>query len=69
MIKQLGETWRGFWRKANNLALAMDADPLEDVHRRIRRLEAAFLQPEVQREPAGALNQPSEPAGAARTLR
>jgi hypothetical protein len=26
---------------ASNLALSMDADPLEDIHRRIKRLEAA----------------------------
>jgi hypothetical protein len=54
MIKQIGETWRSFWRMANKFALAVDADPLEDIHRRIRRLEAAFFQSEVeQREPAG----------------
>jgi hypothetical protein len=51
MIKQIGETWRGFWRKANTLALSMDADPLEDIHRRIKRLEAAVLQSEMGREP------------------
>lgn len=52
MIKQIGEKWRGFWRTANNLALSMDADPLEDIHRRIKRLEAAVFQFEVGREPA-----------------
>jgi hypothetical protein len=36
---------------ASNLALSMDADPLEDIHRRIRRLEAAVVQSEVGREP------------------
>ena len=51
MIKQIGEKWRGFWRTANDLALSMDADPLEDIHRRIRRLEAAVFQSEVGREP------------------
>jgi hypothetical protein len=29
MIKQIGEKWRGFWRMASNVALSMDADPLE----------------------------------------
>jgi len=51
MIKQIGEKWRGFWRMASNLALSMDADPLEDIHRRIKRLEAAVVQSEVGREP------------------
>jgi hypothetical protein len=51
MIKQIGEKWRGFWRMASNVALTMDADPLEDIHGRIRRLEAAVFQSEVGREP------------------
>jgi hypothetical protein len=51
MIKQIGEKWRGFWRMASNVALSMDADPLEDIHRRITRLEAAVFQSEVGREP------------------
>jgi len=61
MIKQIGQTWRGFWRMASNRALAMDADPLEDIHRRVRRLEAAVFKSEVGREPARrVLDQPSE---------
>jgi len=36
---------------ASNVALSMDADPLEDIHGRIRRLEAAVFQSEVGREP------------------
>jgi hypothetical protein len=36
---------------ASNVALSMDADPLEDIHRRIRRLEAAVFQSEVDGEP------------------
>jgi hypothetical protein len=54
MIKQIAEKWRGFWRMASNVALSMDADPLEDIHRRIRRLEAAVFQSEVGREPVAA---------------
>src|SRR5258707_9637013 len=60
MIKQIGEKWRGFWRMATNVALSMDADPLEDIHRRIRRLEAAVFQSEVGRQPlapSGSANQ------------
>src|ERR1700722_107697 len=53
MIKQIGEKWRGFWRMASNLALSMDTDSLEDIHRRIKRLEAAVVQSEVGREPVG----------------
>jgi hypothetical protein len=52
MIKQIREKWMGFWRMANTWALAMDADPLEDIHRRVRRLEAAFSQSESGPEPA-----------------
>ena len=51
MMKQIGEKWRGFWRMASNVALSMDSDPLEDIHGRIRRLEAAVFQSEVGREP------------------
>jgi len=49
MIKQIAKKWRDFWRMTSNVALSMDADPLEDIHRRIRRLEAAVFQ--VGREP------------------
>jgi hypothetical protein len=49
MVKQIAEKWRGFWRMASNMALSMDADPMEDIHRRIRRLEAAVS--EIGREP------------------
>ena len=51
MIKQIAKKWRDFWRMTGNVALSMDADPLEDIHRRIRRLEAAVFQSEVGREP------------------
>jgi hypothetical protein len=63
MIKQIGERWRGFWRMANNLALAMDADPLEDIHRRVRQLERAG------REPVGTLHGSSEALGGERMVR
>jgi len=36
---------------ASKAALSMDADPLEDIHRRIRQLEAAVFQSEVGRDP------------------
>jgi len=36
---------------ASDVALSMDADPLEDIHRRIRQLEAAVFQSEVGRQP------------------
>jgi hypothetical protein len=51
MIKRIGEKCRGFWRMTSNVALSMDADPLEDIHRRIRQLEAAVFKSEVGREP------------------
>jgi hypothetical protein len=49
MIQQLGEKWPYFWRRTNRLLLAMDVDPLEDIHRRLQRLEAANLTPKVSR--------------------
>jgi hypothetical protein len=49
MIRELGEKWRYFWRRTNRLLLAMDVDPLEDIHRRLQRLEAANLTPKVSR--------------------
>jgi hypothetical protein len=51
MIKQIAEKWRGFWRMTSNVALSMDADPLEDIHRRIKRLEAAVFQSGAGLEP------------------
>lgn len=60
MIKQIAEKWRGFWRTANDLALSMDADPLEDIHRRIKRLEAAVFQSEVGREPVAPITSASK---------
>ena len=33
----------------NNWLRTMDADPLEDIHRRVRRLEAAISQMEARR--------------------
>jgi hypothetical protein len=36
----IGAQWIAFWRGANALALAMDADPLSEIHNRIGRLEA-----------------------------
>jgi hypothetical protein len=63
MIKRIGEKWRGFWRMASNLALSMDADPLEDIHRRIKRLEAAVVQSELRKpvEPSTSANQGTLP--------
>jgi hypothetical protein len=49
MIQQLGEKWRAFRRRANDLLLAMDADPLQDIYRRLRQLEAANRQSEAGR--------------------
>jgi hypothetical protein len=43
MIEQIVGKWKGFRQMVNNWLLAMDADPLEDIHNRVRRLEAAFL--------------------------
>jgi hypothetical protein len=40
IVAAIGERWNAFWRRANALALAMDADPLEDIYSRVRRLEA-----------------------------
>jgi hypothetical protein len=49
MIEQIGDRWKGFRQMVNNWLLTMDADPLEDIHSRVRRVEAAFLQLEAGR--------------------
>lgn len=49
MIQKLGEKWRHFRRRMNALLLAMDADPLADIHRRLRHLETARLMPKACR--------------------
>jgi hypothetical protein len=41
MVKQINEIWKVLWRMAHNWALMMDPDPFEDIHGRLRRLEAA----------------------------
>jgi hypothetical protein len=55
MIKQINEVWKAFWRTAHNWALMMDPDPFEDIHGRLRRLEAAAsVQSAEGREPIAA---------------
>jgi hypothetical protein len=49
MIKLIGQKWRSFRQTVNNWLLTMDAEPFEDIHRRIRRLEAAISQMEADR--------------------
>jgi len=49
MIKLIGEKWKSFRQTVHNWLLTMDADPLEEMHRRIRRLEAAISQMEAGR--------------------
>ena len=49
MIEQIAGKWKGLRQMMNKWLLTMDADPLEDIHNRVRRLEAAFLQLEAGR--------------------
>jgi hypothetical protein len=49
MIKLIGQKWSSFREIVNNWLLTMDADPLEDIHRRVRRLETAFSQMDARR--------------------
>jgi hypothetical protein len=52
MFKPINKIWKAFWRTANDWALMMDSDPFEDIHSRLRRLEAAAsLQSAGGREP------------------
>jgi hypothetical protein len=39
-------------KMVNNWLFTLDADPLEDIHNRLRRLEAAFLQSKAGRRGA-----------------
>ena len=60
MIRRLGEKLRYFWRRTNHFLLAMDVDPLEDIHRRLRELEAANSAPKVNRyrtKPSGSIQE------------
>jgi hypothetical protein len=55
MTKQINKIGKAFWRTAHNWALMMDPDPFEDIHGRLRRLEAAAsLQSAKGREPIAA---------------
>ena len=49
MIKPISQKWKSFLQMVNNWLLTMDADPLEDFHSRVTRLEAAISQLEVGR--------------------
>jgi hypothetical protein len=49
MNKLIGQKWKRFRQIINNWLLTMDADPLEDMHRRVRRLEVAISQMEAGR--------------------
>ena len=52
MTKPIRQKWKDFMQTVNNWLLTMDADPLEDIHRRVRRLEAAISQTEDRRRSA-----------------
>jgi hypothetical protein len=52
MTKLISQKWKDFMQTVNNWLLTMDADPLEDIHRRVRRLEAAISQIEARRRSA-----------------
>jgi hypothetical protein len=53
MIKPISQKWKSFRQTVNNWLLTMDADPLEDLHCRVRRLEVAISQLEVGRGSTG----------------
>jgi hypothetical protein len=42
MTKPISQKWKNFRQMVNNWLLTMDADPLEDIRRKVRRLEAAI---------------------------
>ncbi len=52
MTKPISQKWKDFMQTVNSWLLTMDADPLEDIHRRVRRLEAAISQMETHRRSA-----------------
>jgi hypothetical protein len=45
MMRKINEQWRRLWRTANDVVLAMDGSPLDDLYYRVRRLEAATFPP------------------------
>ena len=52
MTKPISQKWKDFMQTVNNWLLTMDADPLDDIHHRVRRLEAAISQIEARRRSA-----------------
>ena len=56
MLELIGQKWKGFIQTVNNWLLTMDADPLQDIHLRVRHLEAAIseMEPRDRRGPASA---------------
>ncbi len=49
MIELIGQKWKAFVEMISNVLLIMDTDPLEDMHCKVRRLEAAISQLKVGR--------------------
>lgn len=48
MAESLAKRWRQFWQ---TIVVTMDADPYEDVHSRLRRLEEAVFHTPAPRDP------------------
>jgi hypothetical protein len=49
MVESVAKRWRQFWQTIVN---TMDADPHEDVHSRLRRLEEAVFHAQALQDPA-----------------
>ena len=48
MVESVAKRWRQFWQ---TIVVTMDADPHEDVHSRLRRLEEAVFHAPARRDP------------------
>jgi hypothetical protein len=48
MAESLAKRWRQFWQ---TIVVTMDADPHEDVHSRLRRLEETVFHAPAPRDP------------------
>lgn len=55
MFESVPGRWQQLWRSVSHFALAMDTDPLQDIHSRLRRLEGAVFNVPTPIDPAGAI--------------
>ena len=66
MNEPLKSRWTRIWRVINGWLLALDRDPWEPMHSRIRRLEEAVFARESAATPTSAVGPPTPDSSAPR---